>query len=140
MANFQKALELDPALASAHDHLGNALFQEGQVEAAIDQLQEAVKISPYLLTANFNLGNAFLQQQRLDDAIAQYRKVIELDPNFAEALSNLGLALAQNGQLGEAILDLQPGPGARTKRGDERRPGAIPGGGALKTGLPGGPK
>jgi Tfp pilus assembly protein PilF len=46
IAQFQKALEIDPNYAIARYDLGVALFQTGQPDAAIAQVEEAVRLNP----------------------------------------------------------------------------------------------
>ena len=43
MAEYQKALEINPNYAEAHYNLGNALIQKGQVDEAIAEFQKALE-------------------------------------------------------------------------------------------------
>ncbi len=60
VAQFQKALEINPNDAEAHINLGNALFRKGQPDEAIAQFQKALEINPSDAEAHSNLGNALL--------------------------------------------------------------------------------
>jgi Flp pilus assembly protein TadD len=88
---------------TAHNNLGEALFQKGKVDEAITQYQTALEIKPDYTDAHNNLGEALFQKGRVDDAIAQFQKVLEIQPGYVHAHYNLGIALAQKGLLDEAI-------------------------------------
>jgi len=115
MAQYQKAVDINPNFSEAHDNLGNALFEKGQVDEAIAQHQIALKIKPGNAQAYDNLGSALVQKGQVDEAIAQYLKALEIDPNYAKAHYNLGCSLFQKGQVDEAIdqfqiaLEINPG-------------------------------
>ena len=88
---------------TAHNNLGEALFQKGKVDEAITQYQTALEIKPDYTDAHNNLGEALFQKGRVDEAIAQFQKVLEIQPGYMHAHYNLGIALAQKGLLDEAI-------------------------------------
>ena len=78
---YRKALE-KPRYGEAHDNLGNALVQKGQVDEATAQLQKAIEIDPEYARAHNNLGDALLQKGRVDEAITSIRKPWKLTPNM----------------------------------------------------------
>jgi tetratricopeptide (TPR) repeat protein len=106
-AHLQKALQIQPAFADAHNNLGNLLLQQGQVDEAIAHFQEAQQIQPDFADALSNLGGALLQKGRTGEAIAQFQKALEIDPNDALTRYNLGSALLKSGRLNEAIPQFQ---------------------------------
>jgi tetratricopeptide (TPR) repeat protein len=114
VAQYEKALEINPNFPDAQNNLGLALFQKGQVDEAIARYQKAVEINPHYTEAYSNLGLALFDKGQLDEAITQYQKALEITPKYVAARYNLGLALFQKGQLDEAIthfqkaLDIQP--------------------------------
>jgi tetratricopeptide (TPR) repeat protein len=103
IACFQKALELDPKFAEAHNHLAGALWRKGRQGEAIEQFQKAIEFNPKYAQAHYNLGSALSDKGRKDEAIEQWQKAIELDPTFAPPHYNLGLALQREGRWMEAI-------------------------------------
>jgi tetratricopeptide (TPR) repeat protein len=107
IACFQKALDLDPKYAPAHNSLGNALNDKGDREGAIACYQKALDLNPKYVPAHSNLGACLADQGDRDGAIACYKKALELDPKYALAHNNLGNALKNKGDLDEAIACYQ---------------------------------
>ncbi len=98
---LQKATELFPD-AAAHNSLGNALLDLGQLDGAVENYSRALEIKPDFAEAHNNLGNVLRSIGRLDDAMASYRRALEIKPDFAEAYSNLGVTFHDLGRLAEA--------------------------------------
>ncbi len=107
MAQYQKALQINPNFAMAHNNLGNALLQTSNVDEAIAHLQKAVQINPDYPSFHNNLGNALLQMSNVDQAIAQYQTALQINPDYAGACYNLGRALLKKGSLDEAMVYFQ---------------------------------
>ncbi len=93
--------------AKAHNNLGNALLQKGNVNDAITHYQEALQIKPDYAEAYNNLGNALFQKGNVDEAIVHFQKALQIKPDYAEAHDNLGNALFQQGNVDEAITHYQ---------------------------------
>ena len=74
---YGKALEIDPNHAEAHDTLGRALFQKGQLDEAIKQYQMALKINPSFAEAYTDLGVALfhweISTNRLDANLVAFQ-------------------------------------------------------------------
>jgi tetratricopeptide (TPR) repeat protein len=114
VANFQKALQMNPDNVLVDNILGNALLQKGRVDEAIAEFQKARQIKPNDPAGHSNLGNALLQKGRVDEAIAEFQQALQIKPGLAVAHYNLGTALLQKGRVDEAIahfekaLEIQP--------------------------------
>jgi tetratricopeptide (TPR) repeat protein len=93
--------------AMAHNNLGNALLQNGNVDEAITQFQRALQINPDNAKARYNLGLALFQKGKVDEAIVHYQQALQIKPDYAEARNNLGNALLQKGNADEAIVQFQ---------------------------------
>jgi tetratricopeptide (TPR) repeat protein len=104
-------LQASPFSSSAHNGLGDALFQKGRVDEAVLQFEKALEISPKFSLAQSearnNFGNALLQKGDLDKAIDQIQMALEIDPTYAEAHNNLGTAFSKKGQIDEAIVQFE---------------------------------
>jgi tetratricopeptide (TPR) repeat protein len=92
---------------TAHNNLGDALFQKGRVDEAIAHFQQALQIYPDYAEAHYNLGCALLQKGNVDEAIVQYQKTLQINPNYAKAHINLGNVLLKMGNVDEAIVQYQ---------------------------------
>ena len=100
---WKRALACTFSNSAAHNNLGQALYQKGELEEAIRQYKQALEINPAYKDAQNNLGVALFAKGDLEEAIAQYRKALEINPDDAGSLSNLGLAFLKKGDLDEAI-------------------------------------
>ena len=108
IAEYQRALEINPNYADAHNNLGNSLFRKGHLDEAIAHYQRALEeIDPNNAAGRTNLGNALFQKRQLGDAIEQYNMAVKINPNYAQAHGNLGVALFQQGRLDDAIAEYQ---------------------------------
>ncbi|MEO8133952.1 MAG: tetratricopeptide repeat protein [Betaproteobacteria bacterium] len=101
LADYQKALELDPNCASAHFNLAVTSVRAGDFAEAEAHYRQALRGRPTAETHN-GLGYVLAQQGREDDAIAEFRKAIEVDAKFTPAYNNLAGALEEQGKLAEA--------------------------------------
>jgi tetratricopeptide (TPR) repeat protein len=89
----------------AHNNLGVALREKGQLDEAIAECREAIRLKKDDALAHYNLGFALRKKGQLDEAIAEQREAIRLKKEFAEAHIILGNALREKGQLDEAIAE-----------------------------------
>jgi arylsulfatase A-like enzyme/Flp pilus assembly protein TadD len=76
--DFEQALELDPDYASAHNGLGSAFAQAGNLDAAISSWEKAVELKPDYDFPLYNLGLAFLAQGNKTQALKYLTKYKEL--------------------------------------------------------------
>lgn len=76
--NFEQALELDPDYASAHNGLGSAFAQAGNLDAAISSWEKAVELKPDYDFPLYNLGLAYLAQGNKTQALKYLTRYKEL--------------------------------------------------------------
>lgn len=103
---YQRAIELNPGYATAHQWYGMYLTSLGRLDDAIAELNTAQQLDPLSLAVNNDLGRALYYARRYDEAIEQYRKTIQLYPSSADAHLNLALAYAEKSLLESAIREL----------------------------------
>jgi protein O-GlcNAc transferase len=112
---FQRALQIQPEDADAHNNLGIVLAQQGKFDEALAHYHEALRLKPGFLPALNNLAIALHRQGKLDEACAFYQQVLLMEPDHAHAQNNWGVALLEQERLDEAAecfhktLRLQPG-------------------------------
>ena len=101
--DYERALELNPGLARAHNNLGTARARQGRFAEARAHLAEVVRLEPANAGAYNNLGGVFLQERQFAAAARHFRSALDLNPDHADAHANLGIALAQQGLFDEAM-------------------------------------
>jgi tetratricopeptide (TPR) repeat protein len=104
---WQDVVARRPNHPRAHNNLGNALADRGEIDAAIIQYRQALEIAPGYAAAHYNLGNALAAREDVDEAMAHYRRALEIKPDYAEAHNNFGGILAGRGKIDEAIAHYQ---------------------------------
>ena len=107
IANYQKALQVDPQNAVAHYNLGSLLGMRGNVEQSKLHLEQAVRFDPNYAEAHSNLGNVLLLLGNTKEASASYRKALELNPGFDDTRFNLGMALLRGKEFNGAAEQFQ---------------------------------
>jgi Tfp pilus assembly protein PilF len=102
---FQKAIELDPGSAHAHDNLATVYSEKKLYREALGEYLTAIRLEPDSATAHYNLA-CFLASHGPDMAVAEYQEAIQQDPEYPDAHLNLGLTLADQGKTEEATREL----------------------------------
>jgi uncharacterized protein (TIGR02466 family) len=105
--HYLKAIQLNPDNAEAHNNLGVAYKENGDLTAAIESYQKAISLKPDYAEAYNNLGSVLQEKGDHKAAIETYQRVIELTPSIAQVHSNLGAAYKENGDLTAAIESYQ---------------------------------
>jgi hypothetical protein len=82
-------IQHNPGSWSAHNNLGYALTQSGQLKEAQDQFEEALRINPNYAEAHNNLGCIFDKIGRPSEAVSQYKESLRLYPGYIPARMNL---------------------------------------------------
>jgi len=103
IAEFKKAIALNPRMAKNYYNLGRAYEEKESLKDAVAAYKKAVELNPAYTDAYFNLANTYMRLQLIKDAIAAYRKVIELNPADVEAHNNMGVAYAMQGEIDRAV-------------------------------------
>ncbi len=99
---FERALELRPDYATAHQFYAYYLTATGKLDAAVAERKKAVELEPLNPLLTSALGEAYYQTKQFDLAIEQNNKSLDLDPGFAIAWVNIGRAYEQKGMHREA--------------------------------------
>src|ERR1700719_1457086 len=88
---FQRAIELNPTYASAHQQYAFALVERGRFEEADAEAKRALELDPLSLVVNETPALEFYSARQYDQAIEQERKTLELYPNFNTGHTVLGM-------------------------------------------------
>ena len=104
----RRALEIEPAMATALSNLGVALYELKDFEEAAAGASAGrsprIRISPWRTAIS---ATRFTRCERFDEAVAAYRHAIELQPDFADAWANLGTTLHHGGDFEEGMSALR---------------------------------
>ena len=68
LACYQKAVELKPDWAEAHNNVGLGLAEQGKQADAAASFRRALELNPHFAEVHHNLGNALLKAGRVGDA------------------------------------------------------------------------
>jgi tetratricopeptide (TPR) repeat protein len=105
IADFSKALKLNPNLAEVYNNRGAAYRKKGEYDQAIEDFNQTLKLNPNLADAYNNRGVAYRKKGENDRAILDYNQALKLNPNSAEAYINRGAAYGVKGEYDWAIDD-----------------------------------
>ncbi len=103
---FQRAIELNPGYATAHQWYAINFEIMGRAEESVAEAKRALELDPLSRIINARLAHSFYFARRYDEAIEQSLKTVELDPNFAIAHGRLGISYDRKGMYREAIESL----------------------------------
>lgn len=106
---YRKALELSPKQLQGWWRLGEALSDQGKLEAALAAFETHVSLVPDDALAWRRIGEVLYEQKKLYAASKAFRRAVELDPKYGPwsklgiTLYDMGHALASPGLLQEAV-------------------------------------
>ena len=104
IADYDRAIALNPRLIVAYNNRGNLRQQLGDVDGAILDFSFVLKIDPGSAIAHNNRAIIYTQIGQFSAAIADYHRAIELQPNFVSVYNNLGNNYCQMGETSLAIV------------------------------------
>jgi len=100
---FQRAIDLNPSYATAHQWHALNLLATGHAPEAIAEVERARELVPMSLIISGDLAEFYLYAGRYDDAVAEARRVLEIDPGFDITRHFLAMALAAKHEYAEAL-------------------------------------
>jgi tetratricopeptide (TPR) repeat protein len=120
---FQHAVDVTEGNYVAHNNLGLALRERGQVEAAMAHYEAAITINPRHAASHNNLGEILLGLGRASEAVPRFEQARRLQPDLQDAHVNLGSAYSSLGRIDEAVAQYRDiirrwpefGPGLRRR-------------------------
>ena len=105
IADYDRAIELNPNYAEAYFLRGVAKVMLGDHDGAIADYDQAIELNPNYAEACFSRGVAKFVQRDYHGAIADYDRGIELKPDDAEAYFLRGGAKSELGDYEGTIAD-----------------------------------
>jgi len=106
VADFRRAVELDPSSASGHVFLGllNSLLKDH--EQALVHFDEAIRLNSSNPLAFNGRGNVYYDRKEYDRAIVEYSEAIRLKPKYAPFSYNRGRTFLAKNELTSSLPDL----------------------------------
>lgn len=92
IAEFEKAIPLDPGSSALRVEFARTLWQAGEIRRAVEQCEKAKEFSPTSAEPYFTLGQIYFtylgggEQSMLDKASSEFSRVLELEPTHYEAV------------------------------------------------------
>jgi tetratricopeptide (TPR) repeat protein len=105
VAEYGKAIDLDPKNAVTRSNRANAYYALKQYDKAAADYTQAIDLDAKNAVLCNNRGNAYYALKQYDKAATDYTNTIKLDPKFAVAWSNRGGAYASLRQWEKALAD-----------------------------------
>ena len=110
IAEYSRALDLDPGALIARHNRGVARQKKGDIEGAIFDYSKAIESNPKDADTVMNRGIARHKKGDLRGAIADYAKSLELDPKQTEVARALReLRMSEGVFCGDCIKESEPG-------------------------------
>ncbi len=91
----------------AHNNLGIAQKNLGNLDLAMEHYSEAIRIKPNYAEALANIGLIHYLRGEFDEAVTYFRRSLDHKSNSAKTLTNLGAALHSSGAIDDAIIEYQ---------------------------------
>ena len=100
---FERAIELNPNSALAHNHYGIFLASRERFDEAVTESKKALELDPLSIAVNLVAGFTYLFANRIDDDLECIRRIAELESNSPQARWLDGDLLMANGKYEAAI-------------------------------------
>ncbi len=89
IADFDRAIALNPELAEAYYYRGFACGKLEEYKLAIDDFNRALEIKPLWPEAYNNRGNIYYKLKEYEKAIADYQRSLSIEPKFDRPRRNI---------------------------------------------------
>jgi serine/threonine protein kinase len=104
LADYTRAITLDPNDAMAFTNRGITYRALGRYEEALANHTRAIALDPNDAVAFTNRGATYHAMDRHEEALADFNHAIEIDPNQANAYVGMGVSFFELGELKKALL------------------------------------
>jgi TolB-like protein/DNA-binding winged helix-turn-helix (wHTH) protein/Tfp pilus assembly protein PilF len=104
---FQRALDIRPSYAEAHDYYAMFLVANRRFQAAVDEILRARQLDPVSGLIAADAAWVFYLKRDYDHFMEQAKAAVELAPNYWLGHLQLGLAYEKKGNFSRAIQELE---------------------------------
>jgi len=105
IAEFKKAIEIDPEFVEAYNNLGFVFLKQKSYQEAIDAFSKGIEKDGNYADLYNNLGYAYLSINKYGEAIDELNRALEINNDYVNAIFNLCLAYLKS------IIDKIQDPG-----------------------------
>ena len=99
---YQRALEMRPDYAEAHNNLGVVMRAKGEDGVAAEHYRQAIKVRAWYPEANYNYAVLLQSRGNLNGAADRYQEALRLRPDYVDAHYGLGNLRRAEGDAGQA--------------------------------------
>lgn len=103
---YRRAIQLDPAYATAHQWYAECLAYQGRFDEALAESERARQLDPLSLIIATDHGAILYFSRQYDRAIDQLHAVLEMEPTFYRAYIVIN-AEVHSGRFTDALADLE---------------------------------
>ena len=107
LTEFQEQAENDPQNSQVRIALGNAYYDMGRFDAAIQWYEEGLLLMPNDVDVRTDLATAYLYSGNPIKAVELYKKSLEIQPDHAQTLYNIGVTYLSTENFSEALRNFQ---------------------------------
>jgi TolB-like protein/DNA-binding winged helix-turn-helix (wHTH) protein/Tfp pilus assembly protein PilF len=104
---FQRALDIRPSYAEAHDYYAMFLVANRRFEAAVDEILRARQLDPVSGLIAADAAWVFYLKRDYDQMMEQAKAAVELAPNYWLGHLQLGLAYEKKSDFARALQELE---------------------------------
>ena len=104
---FQRALDIKPSYAEAHDYYAMFLVANRRFQAAADEILRARQLDPISGLIAADAAWVFYLKRDYDQFMEQAKAAVELAPNYWLGHLQLGLAYEKKGDFARALQELE---------------------------------
>ena len=91
----------------SHVALSRERMNEGNLAAALREMEQAVELKPNFADLRFNLGTLYFESDRSEDAQKHFHKALEINPKFFKARVLLARTYFLGDQADDAMRELE---------------------------------
>ena len=106
LTSYQKAIELNPSLATAQYRIGWIKNDQEDYEEAIEPLNQAARLQP-TYSAYYELGYAYRKLERYDEAMNAYKESLRIKSDYASTYHDIGWIYNEQKNYEDAATNLK---------------------------------
>jgi Tfp pilus assembly protein PilF len=107
LADFAKAVELDPKLPDVYSYYGQALLTTGDQAGAKKAFERELETNPNNFDANLRMGVLLRQDEENDEALKFFQHALEIRPKDFGVRYQIATVELAKGQLNQAQHELE---------------------------------